>query len=864
MDSILKQMFGDKIDPQQMKAMLGLVMNFMLSSNKSLINFATYDTNKSLNANLQASVNKQLYSNTFGNLAEAQSSIHTKDLIYNLYTKGFGFSEKAATEAMNSEGMRFVNYALNSKLAGNVPAALSTVYGTAFNRRYIAGEGITNMAKYANAYRAVGEQMLNEHFVNKSFGSLDIKDVSDVYSSLMRTGKYDHVGGVITDTTSSDDVERIAKTRAQKISNDAKQYSKALSTLKDTLGGSIKDIIGNVEALFNTNMGSISPQQLQNMANNIAHSTSITGVHTGQLANMAKGVYQQIAPYGGDSIMASQIALNSTYSMINDPRTYGLSKDRYNAAVLSAHTNKVLNGSVQYMSAAYQAWADKQGVSATDSASYDAFLRDLKDNNVKMDSAGLTSYMRSLGRSNADIAALVRSDYTSRLGAQFNMSGVMFTQQNNRLNAQREKYLNSQLGENFVQNVLGGVDALSEMTDDDVRNAVFKHLTTREDDPMSKEEARIVADKMGKYMRISARASVGNTMGEKEALEFMRNQATANRAAKTQLWSTGVLQAFRDGVNVEGTNGIEGIKQLLMSDKTGDIGLSSILSVGLLGVDVKKAAEHLEKIGGLQGAEREKYINDNLLSDANISAQYKKIFGKDPGALSKEDQIKALRARLVTESEDSSSLLKANRTAKSTITQKDFQMMQANAVTIMARLRNNPKDKQALAELDAYVNNEQGVEVSEELKYANANGRVADLFTEKGRASIQQSMKIDKSVAALMQTDKYKNLSDEEKNKISTSYKQAANALADLSKEDRVKLSEAMQDGKLTSKELKNIKGLDSKERDLLQSTIKGKDADSAKEIFNDLMSMSSNEKNTANMWETLFQLIREVINAVK
>lgn len=861
MDSILKQMFGGKIDPQA-KMLIGLLMNSMLSSNKSLVNFATYDTDKSLTANLQSSINKQLYKNTFGDLAEAQANLHTKDLIYNLYTKGFGFSQKEATNAMNSEGMRFVNYALNSTLAGTVPAALSNIYGTAFNRRYIAGEGLTNMSKYANAYRVVGEQMLNEHFVNKSFGSLGINDVSDVYSALMRTGKYDHVGGVLTDTTKEDEVERIAKARAQRIATDAKQYSKALSTLKDTLGGSIKDIISNVEALFQTSLGSISPQQLQNMVNNVAHSSNITGVSSGQMALMARGVYTQIQPYGGDSMMAAQIAMNSTYSMINDPRTYGLSKDRYNAAVLSAHTNKVLNGNVQYMAAAYQAWADKNGANATDAAAYSAFLKDLQDNKVNMTSAGLTGYMRKLGRSNEDIAALVGSDYTSRLGAQFNMSGVMFTQQNNTLNAQRTAYLDNQFGAGFVKNVLGGTEALSEMTDDDVRDAVFKHLTTRANNPMSKESARIISDRMGKYMRISARAALGNVMGEKESLEFMRNQATAERASKTQLWSTGVIQAFRDGANV-GTNGVEGLKQLLMSDKTGDIGISSVLSVGLLGIDTTAAAEHMKKIGGLQGAEREQYIKDNLLTDKTIATQYRKVFGKDPGNLSKDQQLKELRTRLITESEDSAKLLKANRTANSTITQQSFQAMQANAVTILARLRRNPKDAQALAELGAYVNNKVGVEVSEELTYAYKNGMVDSMFTEKGMERIAQSIRMDKSLDALMKTDKYKGLSEDKQKALRDTYKQAANVLTDLSKEDRVRLREAMQDGKLTTDEIKGIQGLDETKSSALQKALENKDTNAAKEIFSELMDMSSTEKNTANLWETLFQLIREVINAI-
>ena len=864
MDSILRQMFGDKVDNPMIKMFIGLLSDQLLADNKSLIRPSTYNTNLSLNANLQNSINRRLYSNTFGELEDAQTARHTKDLLHNLYTKGFGYSAEEATNALNSEGMRFVNWAVGSKISGDVSSALSDVYGTAFNRRYVGGaSGLTNVAKYANVYRGIGEKMLEEHYINKAFGSLDVGDVGSIYSALIRTGKYDQVGGSITDTTSESEVEKIAKTRAQKIASDAKQYSKALSTLKDTLGGSIKDIIGNVEALFQTSMGSISPQQLQNMANNIAHSTNITGVGVNQIAAMSSGVYQRIQPYGGDAMMANQIAINSSYSMINDPRTYGLSKDRYNAAVLNAHTNKMLNGSVQYMSAAYQAWADKRGVSATDASSYEAFLKDLKDNNVQMTSAGMTEYMRSLGRSSSDIAALVQSDYTSRLSAQFNMSGVMFTQQNNKLNRSRAAYLNKQIGGDFVNSVLGGVDALSEMTDDDVRDAVFNHLTTRENDPLSREQARIVADRMGKYMRVSARAALGNTMGEKESLEFMRNQAAAEKASKTQLWSTGVLQAFR-GVDVESAKGLEGIKQLLMSGDKRDIGISSILSVGLLGVDIDKAADHLNKIGGLQGAEREKYINDNILTDENIAKQYRTIFGKDPGRLTKEEQIKAVRNRLITESEEHSDVLNAKRTAKSTITQKDFQMMQAKAVTTLARLRNNPKDKEALKELGAYINNKDGVEVSESLKYAYNNGMIEDLFTEKGKEKIQTAVHIDKTLDTVMNRDMYKNLTDKQKTSLRAEYKQAATALSTLSKEDRARLSEAMHDGKLTSKEVKSIEGLERADGKVLRNLVNQKDPEVSKDIFNDLMSMSANDKNTHNMWDSLFSLIRDLIDAVK
>ena len=73
MDSILRQMFGNKVDNPMIKMFIGLLSDQLLADNKSLIRPSTYNTNLSLNANLQNSINRRLYSNTFGELEDAQT-----------------------------------------------------------------------------------------------------------------------------------------------------------------------------------------------------------------------------------------------------------------------------------------------------------------------------------------------------------------------------------------------------------------------------------------------------------------------------------------------------------------------------------------------------------------------------------------------------------------------------------------------------------------------------------------------------------------------------------------------------------------------------------------------------------------------
>lgn len=860
-ESVIKQLLAQVKDNPLIAMILQPIVGTMFAGSGSLLNPATYDQSKSLNANVQRSMDAQTYSNTFGSLAALQTRANTNDLLSGILQRSFGYSPDAAANALNGSGWgaisSVVNMAIGSGTAGN---ALNSVYTAAFNRRYLANgvgaNGVDNLDRYANDYRGVGERMLAEHYVNRSYGSMSLEDTSALYSSLIGTGKYDNIG------------KGNAKQKADAIAKDAKEYSKALSTLKDTLGGSVAEIIQSVEALYQTGLGSISPQQLSNMANNLTHAVSVTGVNQNKLAHMSAVAYQYIAPYGGDAMLSAQIANSSAYNMTSDPRVYGLSRDRYEANVVALHTNRALNGDVRYMSAAYQAWADKNKVNAQEASSYEQFLADVKKSGVTMNSAGMSDFMKQLGISDAQASSLLSSSMTSRLGAQFDMTGAMLDQRVDRVNARRQSLLRRIAGA-AVANEIGDI---SDKTGDDIYNAVMNSKALSH---MSIGDRRVIAQESMDAHIEAARAGLGMS-DDKAADEFMRQGAAAKRARTAQLWRTGVLSAFRDDRAVT-AGGLEGMMQLFMGGK-GDLSLSSVLSVGMFGVDFNELAKGQ---GTMSKADIEKAVS------GKVTDQYKKVFGDDAyGALEKairgeNPNISAadlqsemqqrmrtqLRGSLMAEYEASGTLLAKGVTydkkGNPRAAQKEYQVAQAKALNALQVLRRNKDDKEAREALEQYVKDER-FEHSDLLKYAVKTRGYDKLFTEDGRKELQQGIRQEQILEDIVGKDK---LNDAKKSDaVKKSANKAIGVLKGLDANTTDKLVKLYKSGKQLSEEELQAAGLNKQQaadvmgaaKDITAAT---KADDTAAQVMQQLMTAAG--KGPQGGIEGFFQVIIDILRQI-
>lgn len=863
-ESVIKQLLAQVKDNPLIAMILQPIVGTMFAGSGSLLNPATYDQSKSLNANVQRSMDAQAYSNTFGSLAAAQTRANTNDLLSGILQRSFGYSQEAAANALNGSGWgaisSVVNMALGSGTAGN---ALNNVYTAAFNRRYlvngVGANGVDNLNRYANDYRGVGERMLTEHYVNRSYGSMSLEDTSALYSSLIGTGKYDNIGKGSPNA---------AKQKADAIAKDAKEYSKALSTLKDTLGGSVAEIIQSVESLYQTGIGSISPQQLSNMANNLTHAVAVTGVNQNKLAHMSAVAYQYIAPYGGDAMLSAQIANSSAYNMTSDPRVYGLSRDRYEANVVALHTNRALNGDVRYMSAAYQAWADKNKVNAQESSSYEQFLADVKKSGVTMNSAGMSDFMRQLGISDAQASSLLSSSMTSRLGAQFDMTGAMLGQRVDRVNARRQSLLRRIAGA-AVANEIGDI---SDKTGDDIYNAVMNSKALSH---MSIGDRRVIAQNSMDAHIEAARAGLGMS-DDKAADEFMRQGAAAKRARTAQLWRTGVLSAFRDDRAVT-AGGLEGMMQLFMGGK-GDLSLSSVLSVGMFGVDFNELAKG-------QGTMSKEAIESAV--SGRITDQYKKVFGdgaydalaetikkENPNISAADLQSEMqqrmrmqLRGSLMAEYEASGTLLAKGVTydkkGNPRAAQKEYQVAQAKALNALQVLRRNKDDKEARESLEQYVKDER-FEHSDLLKHAVKTGSYDKLFTEDGRKELQQGIKQEQILDDMLGKDKLNK--DATSDAVKQGANKAINVLKGLNADTTDRLVKLYKSGKQLSEAELQAVGLNKQQAADVMAAAEGitkatKADDTAAQVMQQLMTAAG--KGPQGGLEGFFQVIIDILRQI-
>lgn len=854
--------------------MAKMLIGLLTGTNGSLLNFSNYDRGVSLNTNVQNAMDARIYGRTFGAIQDAQIGNTADDFYKGILRRGFGYSDAQATAFMQGEGIRLISNLSSSYIFNQANQSLSNIHRAVFNRRYIAGagaDGVGDINRYANAYRGVGERILNEHYVNRAFGSLDISDVGDIVSTLVRTGKYDNISDSFGNTINDEgaNIEQIAKTRAERVANDAKQYSKALSTLKDTIGGSVKDVITTLESMFNTSVGSLSPQQLQNMANSLTHTMTVTGKSVQQLAAASAVSFQYMAPYGGSSMLATQTAANSMYHMTTDPRTYGISKQAYEAQALAAHTNKVLSGDVRYMAAAYQAWADNSRKDANKAESYQEFLREMQDSGVSLTKEGLNNYMlNTLGLSSDATAQLLNSRYVGRYAHQFNMTTPMFEQQANAYNKEYEQYLKTELyrysfdaqgNEIDMIQQLGGMDTIAEMTDDDLRRIL-----------MDRGVSRVDAERIAGMKNDLARRHLGYTMSSSEAGEFMRQSAQAARASRAQLYKTGVLSVFRDTEGITTAGGLEGLLQSALKDSDKNIGITEMLSVGMLGIDLEEAKDKIADIQAQQGAAGVAEYTDDL-----VRKRYEALFGKPKGGKtpSQQEMRESLRQAVLTTLEEDDGLLDSNIKSGSNITHREYQKRMAKGVDAFMRLKaagknkNSSEYKQAIADLKEYAN-DKDLETNKDLLFAIEKDKEDLLFTEEGRQKLAEARKRDNKVTDFLKQGSIAEAVKRDKN-AEHAIRGSVETLASLSKDQRKKLMAGIEDGSLDAEDLKAAGITNPKQSaDILSAmkatAAKGQAHNKNIDMLSQMLSISETSANKVDMWERLFSMLNNLIEAVK
>ena len=739
----------NSILPPQASALIQPILSYLIDSaltgNSSLLRYSNMNPNMSFEMNYQTAYDQIQYKTLFDNVRKEQSRRMSRTVVEGLY-RSLGYDDISAQYRANTTGGSLLGTGIDTFLSSNWNTGLNTLYEAAFQRRFIENPN-NRSASFATQYQQLGDSLLRMQFQEGAFGNAAFADVGQLTAALITTGRYDS-------TASTDLTPAQVSSKTRQIARDTREYTKALNSLRDVLGGDFKQMLGVLDNLFGGNALGMSPARLQNMATNLRHAMTVSGMDIQNMATLSAIGFSYIAPFGGTETQGQSIANASAYYMGAGISVEGVKSDIYGSSLALAQANRVIAGDARYMSAAFIAYVDAENqrrrsegqspLDAEDASTYKEFTAALRQDNVPMNASSLGDWLtRKYGTNPQYLNAILNSDMVSRLSEEHNMTLDMIGQSAraaNDLRAQQYGALVGPTGEyaqfGSIRELIGG-DYMN-MRANDIYQNVLKNARSK---GLSEQDARILAERV-RDIQTQTAWNLFPEMTEQEAEQTVLNAPKAERLRNARVYRDQMIDQYGDAISILDTEGraggFEGVLQHIVSQtkagSTERVALSDML-LGAAGLTRSTVA----MVNNANELNSMRLRNLSDLDAAKIRQRYIDITG-DTEEVDPTKQLRTIYSKLIQNAHLTGDIVSGAKKADSILTDEEYEQAQNAARVALLTLQQNPQDANGISALRKWSEHTENETSGRLVQMALDTDKIEDLYTSAGRERLQQAV----------------------------------------------------------------------------------------------------------------------------
>lgn len=748
LDAATQQLNG--VLPPQLTTLLQPVISYLVDSaltgNSSLLRFSNMNPNLSFEMNYQTAYNQQQYKALFDNVRKEQSRRLSRTVVEGLY-RSLGYDDISAQYRANTTGGNLLGWGVDAFLSNSWNTGLSTIYEAAFQRRYIESPN-GRSASYAARYQQLGDTLLRMQFQEGAFGNANFADVGQLTSALISSGRYDSIGAGADETPG----QIAAKTR--QIARDTREYTKALNSLRDVLGGDFQQMLGVLDSLFGGGAINMSPTRLQNMANNLRHAMTVSGMDIQNMATLSAIGFSYIAPFGGTETQGQSIANASAYYMGAGISVEGVKSDVYGSSLAMAQANRVIAGDARYMSAAFVAYVDAEnqrrraaGQSLLDTGNAEAyreFTATLRQENVALNASSLGDWLsRRYGTNPQYLNAILNSDMVTKLSEEHNMTLDMIGQSARTANELRAQQYGALVGPNGEYRQFGSVRELlggdyTNMRANDIYQNVLANARNR---GMTEQDARVLAERV-RDIQIQTAWNLFPEMTQQEAEQTVLNAPRAERLRNARIYRDQMIDQYGEAISILDESGraggFEGILQHIISRTRAGSEERSTLSDMLLGA-VGLSSDTVRMINNASELNSMTLRNLSDRDRARIQERYTAITG-DQKETDPTKQLRTIYSRLIQNAHLTGDIVAGAKRTDSTLTDAEYEQAQNAARVALLTLQQNPEDREGREALRQWAANTENETSGNLVQMALDTNQIKDLYTSGGRERLQRAV----------------------------------------------------------------------------------------------------------------------------
>lgn len=747
LDAATQQLSG--ILPPQLNTLLQPVLSYLVDSaltgNSSLLRFSNMNPNLSFEMNYQTAYNQQQYKALFDNVRKEQSRRMARTVVEGLY-KSLGYDDISAQYRANTTGGSLLGSGIDTFLSSSWNTGLSAIYGAAFQRRYIENPD-GRSAAYAAGYQQLGDELLRMQFQEGAFGNANFADVGQLTAALISSGRYD-------DMRTADTTPGQMASRTRQIARDTREYTKALNSLRDVLGGDFQQLLGVLDNLFGGGAINMSPTRLQNMANNLRHAMTVSGMDIQNMATLSAIGFSYIAPFGGTETQGQSIANASAYYMGAGINVEGVKSDVYGSSLAMAQANRVIAGDARYMSAAFVAYVDAENqrrrsagqelLDTGDTAAYREFTATLRQENVALNASSLGDWLsQRYGTNPQYLNTILNSDMVTKLSEEHNMTLDMIGQSARTANELRAQQYGALVGPNgefqqfsSIRELLGG--DYTNMRANDIYQNVLANARNR---GMSEQDARVLAER-ARDIQTQTAWNLFPEMSQQEAEQTVLNAPRAERLRNARIYRDQMMDQYGEAISILDQSGraggIEGILQHIVSQTRAGSEERVTLSDILLGA-VGLSPEALSMINNASELNSMTLRNLSTRDADRIQQRYREITG-DTKETDPTRQLRTIYSRLIQNAHLTGAIAAGAKRVNSTLTDAEYEQAQNAARVALLTLQQNPDNEEGRTALRTWAENTENETSGRLVQMALDTDQIQDLYTSAGRERLQKAV----------------------------------------------------------------------------------------------------------------------------
>jgi hypothetical protein len=257
----------------------------------------------------------------------------------------------------------FRDAAFHGGVFANTPAmSLSGAERSFFGTRQGEVRSRMRSGQFGNLFAAVQGGYLDDP---SQYGGLGGGEIGQITAQLSRAGKLEDV---LADFGAGGDIGR----GTSKVNERVKGMAKALGPMKELFGGSIPQLMSQLDNIFGVSATTFSPQAIQSRVLQLKHTARMSGTSVQTLMSMQQSAQGYLESMGAGPMGATQAALNASYAI----GASGVNIDRVNESSLRQNILKNATGRIgsrmgRDLAGAYVLFRERAGVQAGTQADSD-------------------------------------------------------------------------------------------------------------------------------------------------------------------------------------------------------------------------------------------------------------------------------------------------------------------------------------------------------------------------------------------------------------------------------------------------------------------------------------------------------------